>query len=109
MERDEILKRSRNENKGKYDERELLAFGSSAKIGMMVGGILCAILILLAEVVFNNHEIGLTAWLVYSAMRCSNHITLFVKLRGKRQLVYSIIYGLLTIAFIVALCITLAR
>ena len=43
MKKDEILEMSRKENAGKHDEREMAAFGTASRVGMLVGGILCAI------------------------------------------------------------------
>lgn len=109
MKKDEILKMSREENEGRYDEREMAAFGAAARIGMLVGGFLCAILVVLSEFVFNKHEIGLAAWLVYFSMQGSNYIALFVKLKAKRQLIYGMIDLAAAVVFAITLGIVVLR
>ena len=44
MNKDEILKMSREENEGKHDEREMMAYGTASRVGMLVGAIICAVL-----------------------------------------------------------------
>ena len=104
MQKDEILEMSRKENEGKHDECEMTAFGTSGRVGMLVGGILCAILAFLSEVLFEVAEIGLVSWLVYFAMQGSSYITLYAKLKAKKQLVYGVIALTFAVAFAVALC-----
>ncbi len=103
MKKDEILEMSRKENEGRLDEREMAAYGASARVGMFVGGILCAILALLASWFFHAPEIGLSAWLVYFAMHGSNYITLYAKLKARRHLVY----GILTLSTAVVMAVAL--
>lgn len=105
MKKEEILEMSRKENKGKNDERVLAAFGMSAKIGMLVAGILCFILILLSEFLFHSLEIGLSAWLIYSAMCGSHSISLYTKIKGRKWLVGGIIALIAAVAFAVTLCV----
>lgn len=105
MKKDEILEMSRKENEGRHDERELAAFGVAARVGMLVGGILCAVLVLLAEFLFHIKEIGMVAWLVYFAMHGSHYITLYTKLKVKKQLIYGIITLAAAVVFAVTLCI----
>lgn len=105
MKKDEILEMSRKENAGKHDEREMAAFGTASRVGMLVGGILCAVLVFLSEFLFKVHEIGLVAWLVYFAMQGSHHITLYTKLKTNKHLVYGIVALAFTIAFAVTLCV----
>ncbi len=108
MKKDEILEMSRKENEGKPDEREIAAFGIASRVGMLVGGILCVVLILLSEFLFKIPEIGLVAWLVYFAMQGSHYIALYTQLKGREQLVYGIISLIAAVAFAIALCVLIS-
>ena len=59
MNRDEILEKSRKENRA-GDEREIQLFANSSKIGMAVGGILSAIIVAFSRVI-NDPLLGLSA------------------------------------------------
>lgn len=72
MDKDEILKKSRAENLGRQDERELAAHGTAAKVGMLVGSLVCVGLVLVGRLLLHDGLIGLVAWLVYSAMEGAN-------------------------------------
>lgn len=103
MNRDEILQKNRQENEGKHDEREMAALGTAARVGMLVGGILCALLILASEFIFNKHEIGLVAWMVYFAMQGSHSVALYSKLKERKKIVYGIIELITAVVFAVTL------
>lgn len=103
MKKDEILEMSRKENQGRRDEREMAAYGTASRVGMLVGGIICAILAFLSEFLFKVHEIGLVAWLVYFAMHGSHYITLYAHLRERKQLIYGIITFVTSVVFAVTL------
>ena len=105
MKKDEILEMSRKENAGKHDEREIAAFGTASRVGMLVGGILCVVLVFLSEFLFKVHEIGLVAWLVYFAMQGSGNIVLFKNLNSRRNLIWGIIEIVFAVAFAVVLVI----
>ena len=105
MNKDEILKMSREENEGRHDEREMIAYGTASRVGMLVGGILCVVLVFLSEFLFKVHEIGLVAWLVYFAMQGSHHITLYTKLKTNKHLVYGVVALAFAITFTVTLCV----
>lgn len=109
MNKEEILELSRKENEGKYDEREILAYGNAGRNGMAVGGILCAILVFLSEMLFNAPEIGLASWMVYFAMFGTNRVTLYVNLKERKHLLAGIITLTASVLFAVALCIYTLR
>ena len=104
MKKEEVLEMSRKENQGNYDEREMAALGIASRVGMLVGGIICAVLGLLSECLFKNHEIGLVAWLVCFAMHGSHSITLYAQLKAREELIYGMISLVSAVAFAVALC-----
>lgn len=103
MNKEDILKMSQRENKGKLDERELAAFGKASRVGMLVGAFLCVILILVSEFVLNKPELSLVGWMVYFAMQGSSNIVLFKYLKTRPKLVYGIIEIGFSVAFIIAL------
>lgn len=71
MNKDEVLKMSREENEGRHDEREIIAFGTASRAGMLVGALVCVLLVFASELLFHIPEIGLVGWLVYFAMQTS--------------------------------------
>ena len=103
MNKDEILKISQQENKGKLDERELAAFGKASRVGMLVGALLCVTLILVSEFVLNMPELALAGWMVYFAMQGSSNIVLFKFLKTRSKLIYGIVEIVFSIAFAVAI------
>lgn len=103
MNKEDILKMSQRENKGKLDERELAAFGKASRVGMLVGAVLCVILILVSEFVLNKPELSMVGWMVYFAMQGSSNIVLFKYLKTRSKLVYGIVEISFAIAFIIAL------
>ena len=103
MNKEDILKMSQRENKGKLDERELAAFCKASRVGMLVGALLCIVLILVSEFVLNKPELSLVGWMVYFAMQGSSNMVLFRYLKTRTKLVYGIIGIVFAVAFAVAL------
>ncbi len=103
MNKDEILKMSREENEGRHDEREMIAYGTASRVGMLVGALLCVLLVLASEFIFHIPEIGLVGWLVYFAMQGSGNIVLYKNLKIRRNLIWGIIELVFAVAFVVVL------
>ena len=103
MNKDEILKMSREENEGRHDEREMIVYGTASRVGMLVGAIICAVLVFASELLFHIPEIGLVGWLVYCAMQGSGNIVLYRDLKNRRHLIWGIIETVFAVAFAVAL------
>ena len=104
MNKDEILAKSRKENNG-GDEREIQILANSSKIGMAVGGILAAIIVLFSRIV-NEPLLGLSAWTVYFAMFGSRRLNHFIQTREKIRLLQAIIgivFGLACFAGMIVL------
>lgn len=108
MNKEEILKISRQENKGKPDECETAAFGKASRIGMLVGAALCVLIILAGEFIFNAPEIGLVCWLVYFSMQGSSNIVLYMHLKNRSKLIYAIIEIICAIIFAVSVVLRFA-
>ena len=105
MNKDEILKMSREENEGRHDEREMIAYGTASRVGMLVGGIICAILVFASELLFHVPEIGLVGWLAYFAMQGSGNVVLYKNLNNRRNLIWGVIEIVFAVAFAVVLVI----
>lgn len=103
MNKDEVLKMSREENEGRHDEREISAFGAASRVGMLVGAFVCVLLVFASELLFHIPEIGLVGWLVYFAMQGSSNIVLHRDLKCRRSLIWGIIEIVFAVAFAVAL------
>ena len=98
MNRDEVLKAIREENEGRHDEREIIAFGTASRSGMLVGAVMCVVLVFAGQFLFHIPEIGLVCWLVYFAMQGSSNLVLFKDLKNHRNL----LWGIVELAFAVA-------
>ena len=99
MKKEEILEKSRQENKGKLDEREMMAFGKASRIGMLVGGLLCVALMLVSYLVLNIPELAMAGWMVYFAMQGSSTIVLYKNLKIRTKLIGGIIEIICAAAF----------
>lgn len=102
MNKEDILKMSQQENKGKLDERELAVLGKASRIGMLVGILLCVVLILVSKFILNMPELALAGWMVYFAMQGSSNIVLYKNLKTQSKLTYGIIEIVLAVAFAAA-------
>lgn len=102
MNKEDILKMSQQENKGKLDERELAVLGKASRIGMLVGILLCVALILVSKFILNMPELALAGWMVYFAMQGSSNIVLYMNLKTQSKLTYGIIEIVLAVAFAAA-------
>lgn len=103
MNKEEVLKMSREENEEKHDEREINAFGTASRVGMLVGALICVLLVFVSELFFHIPEIGLVGWLVYFAMQGSSNIVLFKILKHRYHLIWGIIEIVFAVAFTIAL------
>ena len=105
MKKEDILKKSQEENKGKPDEREMAAFGNASRVGMLVGALVCVALVLVSEFVLNKPELALAGWMVYFAMQGSSNLVLYKCLNARSKLVYGIFEIIFAVAF--AVCVVL--
>lgn len=103
MNREEILRMSREENSGGHDERERIAFGSASRVGMLAGAFVCVLLVFASKLLFHLPEIGWVGWLVYFAMQGSSNIALFRVLESRRNLLWGVIELAVAAAFAAAL------
>lgn len=108
MKKEEILEKSRKENKGKLDELGMKHIADAGKIGMVVGASLCVLFVVLAEI-FNTPIIGLSAWSIYFAMMGSNRLYLYIKERNSLNLVQTILWLSFAVAFLVGTIVLCVR
>ncbi len=104
MDKDQILKMSQQEGRGKYDERELAAFGKASKLGMLVGGLLCVALVLVSEFWLHYPKLALAGWMIYCAMHGTSELVLYSVLKGRFKLVFGLLNLLFAVAFAVLIC-----
>ena len=103
MNKEEILKLSQQENKGKPDELELNAMGNASRAGIVVGAILCLILMLVGTIVLNRPEISFTSWMIYTTMLATSELVLYSQLKSRTKLFCGIMHSIAAIACAVAL------
>jgi len=101
MDKNEILEKSRNENKNKPDERELFVNGKAAAIGSSVGILICAAVILLETFLSDSYIATPAAWTVYWGIFAAIHTYKFAKLRQKHELAWGILGCALGVLFLV--------
>ena len=106
MDRNEILEKSRRENKG-ADEWELKVQTESGSIAGAVGAVICmAITLFCAIVDRHDHPAALGAWAVMEAMMATRSLYQFAKLRKKSALVWGCLLLVLAIFFLMRLVIS---
>ena len=104
MNKDEILRLSREENEGGHDEREHYAFGTASRIGMATGALLCTLLVV-ASKLLDVPEIGLAGWMVYFGMFGAGYLALYRELRRQRDLIWGIVDLAVALAFAAAMAV----
>ena len=106
MDREEILARSREENK-KQDEMERDALAKAGQRACAVGGIVCALIILL-EAVFSDH-VSMSVWAVYLSMTGTMLLVKYLRLKKKHELIFGAVELALAAVFFVMFVIGLTR
>ena len=102
MDRESVLQMSREENAGRRDEREMAVSAAASKVGMLVGGLVCIVLVFLGRLVLNAPEISFAGWMVYFSMYASSNFVLFRKLGNRRNLLWGILTADVSAAFCAA-------
>ena len=98
MNKDEILKKSREENQ-KGDEREqdirLRSFATSAALG----GVICMLLVMVEGFLFDRSTAPI--WIIYCGMMFSKSIVDAVKIKKKADIGLSVLWGLCSVIHII--------
>ena len=106
MNKEDILAKSRQENKGKPDELEVAAFGKATRTGIYVGGLICMILVIVSRVI-DRPELALASWMIYMAMQGASNIVLYKHLKRQEKLISAIICTGLAVVFAVSFAIAI--
>lgn len=88
MNKQEILEKSRKENQ-KHDERELAALARAGQIAASVGGLVCAVILVLeASLSSFNSRVVFSIWAVYLAITGTTLLVKYIKLHKKHELIF---------------------
>ena len=101
MTREEILEKSRKENKG-MDERELNAVMRGGSIAKGVGLLLCILVVFLTDTLGGDPSASLGAFAIYWGMYGTDRTYRWWKLRERSDLLLAIGSIAFCIAFVVA-------
>lgn len=98
MNKDEILEKSRRENKNK-DIAEIEVINRASSIATSVGMLVCCLISVL-DVLFTD-KVNCITWTIYFSMLGTRFLVKYIKLRKKHELFFSLIYLIISIAFFV--------
>ncbi len=109
MNREEILIKSRNENEV-YDERERNVHTKSSAIAKAVGVSLGFIIVLIETLFFEHPPVAsMSAFSVCFTMDAVESWYRFINLKGKFNLIRSILFSVFAIAFMVSMIVLLCK
>lgn len=98
MDREEILEKSRQENQ-RRDEMERDALAKAGQRACAVGGIVCAVVIVL-EAIFAD-AFNMSVWAVYLSMTGTMLLMKYIRLRKRHELIFGAAQLLLAAVFLV--------
>ena len=91
MNREEILAKSRNENKNQ-DEMQRDALAKAGQCACMAGGIVCGVILLLEAVLTDfSGRVSLAVWSVYLAMTGTMLLVKFTRLHKRHELAFGLL------------------
>ena len=109
MDREEILSMSRRENK-ECDERERNIYIKSSAIAKAVGAFLSTVIVFIETVFFSHPPVAsMAVFSVCFLMHATESWCRFINLKGKFNLIKSILYSVFTVTFIVSLIVLLCK
>lgn len=98
MDKEEILAKSRAENAG-TDEREKAAIAHGNKVACVVGGVVCAVIIIYDAFVGGGQNFA--AWAVYLSITGTTLLVKYLKLKRGHELVFGLVQLVLAAAFLI--------
>ncbi len=98
MDKDEILERSRKENKDR-DFVDMEAQAKAYSIAVHVGGLICGVLAVLHVIFTEDLDYGI--WTVYFSVLAAMMLVKFTKLHKRHELVIGLIYLACCVMFFV--------
>lgn len=99
MTKEEILKQAQAEGEKSPDERDVAIRDRAFSIGMLVGMILC---FLLMGVKMFCHQPYQDVYAVICSIACAQYLYKWTRYQTKNYLVYSLIWGFVTVVLLVA-------
>lgn len=104
MNRDEILAKSREENKN-HDEMMLDVFKRAGEVSSQIGLAVAALLFAVEVFFYNSYNYGILS--IYYSIEASKELVKYSKLKEKKQLLMGLLMSIVAIALFVANLITL--
>ncbi len=99
MTKEEILKKSREENKNQ-DFAEKAVIAKSSTVAASIGFIMCGIITVISAITdYNNRLVAAVCWTIYFSMNGSLFLTKYFKLKKRHELMLSILFILLAVLF----------
>ena len=98
MNREEILEKSRKENKNQ-DEMERDALAKAGQRACAVGGLVCMVIILF-EAMFTS-QVNFSTWAVYLSMTGTMLMVKYLRLKKKHELIFGMLQLALAAAFLI--------
>ena len=106
MNKDEILERSRKENKNQ-DEMERDSLAKAGQRACAVGGLVCMVTIILEAIFAEGVNMG--TWAVYLSMTGTMLLVKYVRLKKKHELIFGLLQLCLAATFLIMYIIRLVR
>lgn len=97
MNKDEILAKSRNENKN-GDEREKKVREHAFAMSAAWGGLICMLAIMAERLIFDRS--ATIIWTVYCGMQFANALTGAIQSKERKYILLSVLFGVLLITFV---------
>lgn len=98
MNKNEILEKSRAENKN-GDEMEKKVRMKASAISATVGMSLCMILVIIEELVFDRSATAL--WIIYTGVQFTSSLLEYINTKKRTSLAFGILFGILVLLNIV--------
>ena len=98
MDKNKILEKSRKENENQ-DEREKAVLAKAAQKAVAVGGMLCAVLLIVN--MFFNKAFNYAIWGIYLSMTGTMLLYKFICLKKKHELIFGVLQLIAAAAFII--------
>ena len=106
MKKEEILEKSRQENKN-LDERERDALARAGRIATAVGAFVCTAIILLETLL--SDRVHFSTWAVFLAMTGTTLLVKYIKLKKVHELIFALLQLAVAATFFVFFVLDLVR
>lgn len=99
MNKEEILKMSQKENKGKKDEFEVSVSNKASSVSMAVGGVVCVLLSAFELFFLDTTYISTVAFMLYTYMAVAEKLCLYRYLKKRSDLFWLILSIAVALSF----------